>query len=440
MPALKKVLGAISARLLGKDYREYRREQYEKIALSTVCLSNKRQYKNSMSPMLPTDRIYLDNAATSWPKPNAVYDAMDRYLRLNGAPAGRGAYAEAAEVERIIKDARKRIANVFGEHDPNRVVFTSNGTDSLNMAIHGLLRTGDHVVTTVCEHNSVLRPLRELERTAGVTVTRLACDSNGIVDATEFASAINNKTRLFILSHASNVTGVIQPAEAIGEVAKSHGVRFLLDAAQSVGHIPVSVRRLQADVVAAPGHKGLLGPLGTGILYLAPGVEKELRTIRQGGTGTTSENDWQPETLPDKYETGNHNVPGLVGLGAAVAYLVERTHEEIRHHELCLTERLLDGLRSVDGVTIYGPQNAEQRVGVVSIAIDGYDPQEVATMLDAAYSIQVRSGFHCAPLMHSSLGTRSRGGTVRFSAGAFNTIEQIDHAVQAISEIAASAQ
>ena len=393
-------------------------------------------YKNAMPP---TDRIYLDNAATSWPKPAAVYEAVDRYLRFNGAPAGRGAYREAVEVERLVSDARKRVATLIGESDPKRIIFTSNGTDSLNLAIHGVLREGDHVVTTVCEHNSVLRPLRELESAAGVTVTRIECGANGIVEPADFEAAIQSNTKLFVLTHASNVTGAIQPAEEIGVIAKSHGICYLIDAAQSIGHIPVLAKQLHADLIAAPGHKGLLGPLGTGVLYIAPGVEELLRATRQGGTGTTSENDWQPDTLPDKYESGNHNVPGIVGLGAALAYLAERKLDNIRQHEQRLMSRLLDGLRSIENVTIYGPQDLERRVGVVSIGIDGYDPQEVATTLDSAYSVQVRSGLHCAPLMHASLGTSLRGGTVRFSIGAFTTSEHVDHAIQAVGEIAASA-
>jgi cysteine desulfurase family protein len=385
------------------------------------------------------DRIYLDNAATSWPKPAIVYEAVDRYLRSNGAPAGRGAYGEAAEVERMVADTRKRVANLLGEPDPKRIIFTANGTDSLNLAIHGLLRAGDHVVTTVCEHNSVLRPLRELERHAGVAVTRVECGSNRIVDPAAFAAAITRNTKLFVLTHVSNVTGAIQPVEEVGAIAKSHGVRFLVDAAQSIGHIPVLAKQLNADLIAAPGHKGLLGPLGTGILYIAPGMEEHLRATRQGGTGTTSESDLQPETLPEKYESGNHNVPGIIGLGAALQYLTERSLDDIRRHEQQLTARLLDGFQSLKNVTIHGPRDALHQVGVVSIVIDGYDPQEVATTLDAAYSIQVRSGFHCAPLMHASQGTNQQGGTVRFSIGAFNTIEQIDHAIQAVGEIAASA-
>jgi cysteine desulfurase / selenocysteine lyase len=225
----------------------------------------------------------------------------------------------------------------------------------------------------------------------------------------------------------------------VGVIAKSHGIRYLLDAAQTIGHIPVVAKHLNADLIAAPGHKGLLGQLGTGILYIAANVEESLRAIRQGGTGTTSESDLQPDTLPDKYESGNHNVPGIIGLGAALRYLSTRGLADIRQHEQQLTRRLLIGFESLEHVTVYGPRNADRQVGVVSISIDGYDSQEVAAMLNAGYSLQVRSGFHCAPQMHTSLETRDRGGTIRFSIGAFNTIEQIDLAVGAVREIAESA-
>ncbi|MEX0818018.1 MAG: aminotransferase class V-fold PLP-dependent enzyme [Pirellulaceae bacterium] len=389
--------------------------------------------------MPPTDRIYLDNAATSWPKPAAVYEAVDHYMRFSGAAAGRGAYREAAEVERLVSDARKRLADLIGEPKPKRIIFTSNGTDSLNLALHGFLRAGEHVVTSVCEHNSVLRPLRHLENEFGVSVTRVRCGANGIVDPSDFESAITSHTKLFVLTHASNVTGAIQPAEEIGHIARSHGIRYLVDAAQSLGHIPVFARQLYADLIAAPGHKGLLGPLGTGLLYVAPGVEAMLRSTRQGGTGTTSESDWQPETLPEKYESGNHNVPGIVGLGAALAYLDAHSGDHIRQREQELTSRLLTGFQSHKNVTIHGPRDATRQVGVVSITIDGYDPQEAATMLDTAYSVQVRSGLHCAPLMHASLNTQHRGGTVRFSIGAFTTDDQIDRAIEAVGEIAAAA-
>lgn len=383
-------------------------------------------------------RIYLDNAATSWPKPDGVARAVERYLREVGAPAGRSAYGEAAEVEAAVRDCRSGVAKLIGVADPRRVVFTFNGTDSLNLAIHGLLRDGDHVVTTVCEHNSVLRPLKQLEDEKRITVTRVGCDREGVVAAEDVRHAISNDTRLVAMVHASNVTGALQPAAKVGKIAREYGCRFLLDAAQTLGHLPIDVDGLNVDLLAAPGHKGLLGPLGTGVLYVRDGIENELRSLRQGGTGSQSEEDRQPRTLPDKYESGNHNVPGLVGLKESVGWLRERGVAAIREHEMKLTQQLLDGLGQIAGVTVYGPRDVERRVGVVSITIAGFDPQEVAAMLDASARIQVRSGLHCAPLMHRALGTLDGGGTVRFSIGPFNTPEEVAATLKAVQEIAAS--
>ncbi len=379
-------------------------------------------------------RIYLDNAATSWPKPEAVYAIVDRYQRELGAPAGRSAYREANEVERLVGDARRRVAQLLHADDPARIVFTSNGTDSLNLALHGLLRPGDHVISSVAEHNSTLRPLRFLHDTRGVQVTLVGCDAAGRVDPDEIRRAIRRETRLIALVHASNVTGALQPVAETGRVAREHGLLYLVDAAQSVGHLPLDVAELHADLLAAPGHKGLLGPLGTGILYFRPGVEEHLAPTRQGGTGTHSDSEEQPATLPDRYESGNHNVPGILGLGAGVAYLQQRGLDEIRRHDQELTGRLIARLSTLAGVTIYGPHDLPNRVGVVSIALAGYDPQELAIMLDSACRIQVRAGLHCAAQMHRALGTAARGGTVRFSLGPFTTAEEIDAAAEALEQ------
>ena len=388
--------------------------------------------------MSPHKRIYLDNAATSWPKPESVYAIVERYLRELGAPAGRSAYREANEVERLINDARRRLADLLGAEEPSRIVFTCNCTDSLNLAMHGILREGDHVITSVVEHNSVLRPLRYLEETANVQVTRVGCSPEGIIDPDDVRAAIQPNTRLIALVHASNVTGALQPVSEIGHLARERELLYLVDAAQSVGHVPINAREIGADLLAGPGHKGLMGPLGIGFLYIAPGIEEQVRPVRQGGTGTQSVIDQQPSTMPDKYESGNHNVPAILGLGAGAAFLAERGLQEIRRHDQDLTNSLLEGIESVDGVTVHGPKELDQRVGVVSITIDGHDPQDFATMLDSAYSIQVRAGLHCAPLMHQALGTAAGGGTVRLSLGAFNTDEDVKAAVEAVREIAAA--
>jgi cysteine desulfurase/selenocysteine lyase len=384
-------------------------------------------------------RIYLDNAATSWPKPEAVYQAVERYQREVGAPSGRSAYEQAMSVGRAVDDARQAVARLLGISDARRVIFAFNGTDALNLAIHGLLRPGDRVVTTVAEHNSVLRPLRAWEQRGEVEVTRVGCDKEGFVALDELDSALKGGVRLVAVTHASNVTGALQDIETIGRLAREQGAWMLVDAAQSLGHVPIDVSRLPIDVLASSGHKGLLGPLGTGVLYLRPGMEESLQPIRHGGTGTRSEEDRQPSELPEKYEAGNLNAPGIIGLGAGVRWLLERGIQRQRQHELQLVQRLCEGLTQIPGVRVFGPARAEQRVGVVSIAVSGYDPQELALVLDSAYRVQVRAGLHCAPLMHESLGTLTAGGTVRFSVGAFTTTEEVDTAIRAVQEIATKA-
>lgn len=380
-------------------------------------------------------RIYLDNAATSWPKPPEVWDAVDRYQRQCGAPAGRSAYAEAGEAEQVVRDARRGVAQLLSVREPHRVLFTFNGTDALNLALFGYLRPGDHVVTSVAEHNSVLRPLRALQQQRGIEVTYVPCGSDGILDPDDVRAALRHNTRLVALVHASNVTGAVQPLSDIGPIVREAGCRLLVDAAQSAGHIPIDVEQLHVDLLAAPGHKGLLGPLGTGILYVAPELERELLPLRQGGTGTRSEDDVQPDSLPDKYEAGNHNLPGLAGLAAAAAWIRQRGVESLAQHERALVVRLLDGLAQIDGVRLFGPRDVQARVGVVSFTLDGYDPQEAAALLDAQFRIQTRAGLHCAPRMHRHLGTLAGGGTVRISTGPFVAPEDIDAAVQAVREI-----
>ena len=380
-------------------------------------------------------RIYLDNAATSWPKPETVYRAIDDYQRRLGAPAGRGAYHEAGETQRLIGLCRKKIAQLMGASEANRIIFTHNGTDSLNLALHGLLRPGDHVVTTVCEHNSVLRPLRFLASHRDVTATFVPCDGSGFVAPDDIRRAIRSNTRLVAMVHASNVTGALQPVEEFGRIAAEHGLLYLVDAAQTLGHEPLDVGRIGCHLLASPGHKGLLGPLGTGVLYVAPAADEQLLPVRQGGTGTRSDDDVQPTTLPDRYESGNLNVPGIVGMEAGVTEILSRSVESIARHQRQLTERLLSGLASTSNITLYGPTTAQNRVGLVSLNVAGYDPQELASLLDAQWSIQCRAGLHCAPKMHAALGT-SPSGTLRLSLGPYNTAEHVDAAIAALREIA----
>lgn len=383
-------------------------------------------------------RIYLDNAATSWPKPTAVYEAVEQYLRRNGAAAGRGAYVSAQEVGRVIAIARRRVASFLGISEPARLIFTSNGTDSLNLALHGMLRPGDHVVTSHAEHNSVLRPLRFLEQHRDVKITRVPCDSHGRVSPDDVRRALSERTRLVAIVHVSNVTGVIQPAAEIAALAREHGAFMLLDAAQSAGHIPILAEKWGIDLVAAPGHKGLLGLLGTGVLGVGPRAVEQLLPIRQGGTGSESENDVQPLVLPDRYESGNHNVPGLVGLERGTAYLEQRGWEALARHEHTIMEKILESLVSIRGLQLYGPSSCEGRLGVFSFRLEGFDPQELSTLLDAEYGIQLRSGLHCAPRLHQQLGTSTKGGTIRASSGPFTTVEDVEGLASAVGEIARS--
>jgi cysteine desulfurase family protein len=388
-----------------------------------------------MGHMADLPRIYLDNAATSWPKPEAVYRAVDDYQRNLGAPVGRGSYREAIEVEQAVARARAAIARLIGAAEPRRIIFTHNGTAALNLAIQGLLRRGDHVVTTVIEHNSILRPLRRLVDEGTISVTHVPCGHHGIVDPDAIQRAIIPNTRLIAVSHASNVTGAIQPAADIGRLARHRGIAFLVDAAQTAGHLPVDVGLLSADLLAASGHKGLLGPLGTGFLYIGPNIEDRLAPLEQGGTGTSSESDRQPDSLPQKFESGNLNAPGLLGLEAGVRFVQEAGVERLRDHAQALSQRLRAGLEQIPGVRLFGPAEPSQRVGVTSLVLEGYDPQELAVALDAQRRIQARAGLHCAPRMHKALGTLASGGTLRFSVGPFNNETQIDSVVETVRQL-----
>ena len=380
-------------------------------------------------------RIYFDNAATSWPKPEAVYHAMDECLRTIGAAARRGGYRSALEAGRIVDRARQKLANLVHAGDPKQIVFASNCTDALNLAIHGLLRPGDHVVTTVCEHNSVLRPLRHAIDSIGCAVNYVPCDSTGVVSPQDVQAALRPETRLVAVVHASNVTGAIQPIEEVADIVASHKAMFLVDAAQSVGHVPIDLRTMPIDLLAGPGHKGLLGPLGTGFLFVRAGVESQLSPVRQGGTGSRSNEDAQPPLMPDKFESGNLNVPALAGLAAGIDYVQQHGVDSLRRQAEQLTDAMIDGLRDVSGVTFYGPANQNERVAVVSITIDGYDPHELAALLDSLHGIECRAGLHCAPRMHTAFGTDKRGGTVRFSPGCFSTAHDVETVVDAVREI-----
>ncbi|MBD3675539.1 MAG: aminotransferase class V-fold PLP-dependent enzyme [Planctomycetaceae bacterium] len=379
-------------------------------------------------------RIYLDNAATSWPKPDSVYDAVDQYQRHNGSPFGRGSHASGSEVYRIVNRCRQRVANLLGVSAPQRVIFTCNATDSLNQAIHGLLVPGDHVITSALEHNSVLRPLHDLAERVGVQLTVLQPNAQGVLSPDQITPAIRPDTRLIALTHASNVTGIVQPVLEIGEIAKEHSIPFLVDAAQTAGVVPIQFDESPFELLACAGHKGLLGPLGTGILCLSPSMAEKLRPTRQGGTGTQSESATQPTSLPDRFESGNHNVPGIVGLDAGVDYLLDRGIEEIRQQEEQALGQLQRGLSQIEGVKLIGGDDVP-KIGVVSVTSDLYDPQTLAALLSQEFGIETRAGLHCAPQTHDWLQTTATGGTLRLSVGPFTTPQEIDRTIEAFEAL-----
>lgn len=379
-------------------------------------------------------RLYLDNAATSFPKPESVYVAIDDYNRRLGAAAGRGAYGTAVEASEIVRRCRRNLATLFNAESPDRFAFAFNGTDALNVALHGLLKPGDHVVTTVVEHNSVLRPLSSLID-EGIAVSVVECDESGRVSPKDIQYALRTDTRLIAVTHASNVTGAIQPVAEIAAIARTAGVLTLLDAAQTAGHLPIDLRTLPIDLLATSGHKGLLGPLGTGVLYVRPGLEEHLETIRQGGTGTTSDDERQPLTMPARFEAGNLNMPGIAGLEASTRWILEAGVGQLRRHEQELTQKLLAGLREIPHVRVFGPAAVNDRVGVVSLVAEGWTPHELAAVLDAEFGIEVRAGLHCAPRIHDRLKVARHGGTLRISLGPFTAAEEIDSLVRALKAL-----
>lgn len=386
-----------------------------------------------------TDRLYVDNAATSFPKPPEVMAAMTEYAEGLGASAGRGAYREAMQTGERLRECRERLARLIHAPDVRQIVFGLNCSEALNLAMRGLLDAGDHVVTTRFEHNSVLRPLHDLAQRAGVEATFVEADrSTGLVDPDAVRRAMRRNTRLVVLQHASNVTGTIQPIDEVGRIASEHDVLLLVDAAQSAGHLPIDVVAQRIDLLAFPGHKGLLGPLGTGGLYIRLGVESRLRPLVAGGTGSVSEQPTQPTHLPDKYESGSHNAIGLAGLSAAAEWLLRRGVSAIAQHGRELSRRFLERASAVEGVTLFGPRDPRERVPVFSLRVDGMEPAEAAAVLEAEFGILCRAGIHCAPWAHETLGTAAEGGTVRLSFGVFNTLADVDRCVEALSRVAHS--
>jgi cysteine desulfurase family protein len=365
---------------------------------------------------------------------------MVRYATELGASAGRGAYREAVETGALISECRRRLNRLFHGEKPEHFVFNLNCSDGLNLAIKGLIdpRRQSHAICTHIDHNSILRPLKAMEDQGWLTTTRIPIESStGLVDPQDIRKAIRPDTKLIAITHVSNVTGTIQPIRQIGQIAREAGIPFIVDAAQSAGHVPIDVQADLIDLLAAPGHKALLGPLGTGFLYVRPGIEKILRSIKEGGTGSVSEQDRQPDFMPDKYEPGSHNAIGIAGLSEGVKWVAEQTVEKLAGHDLDLVRTFIDGVSDIEGLISYGPKGVKNRIGVFSIRLEGFDPQELSAVLETSYGILTRPGLHCAPLVHEAIGTASTGGTTRFSFGPFVTKQDVKFATDALAQIAA---
>jgi cysteine desulfurase / selenocysteine lyase len=375
---------------------------------------------------------YLDNAATSFPKPEAVYQAMDRFGRSSVANPGRAGHKMALAAEHALDDGRHRLNRFFNGKSPERWVFTLNCTDALNMAFKGVLQQGDHVITSDLEHNSISRPLRAMELDGFITLTRLKADATGTLDPDAIKSAISPKTRMVAVGHASNVIGTVQPIAEIGQVVQERDALFLVDAAQTAGVVPVDVQATHIDLLALPGHKGLMGPTGTGALYVAPRVK--INVWREGGTGGDSSSEVQPKEFPYFLEGGTPNVLGVAGLSAGVQWVESEGLEKIRAHEVGLTERLCRQLGEIDSIQVYGHRDPARRVGTLSFRAETLAAPELGGILDQAFDIAIRPGLHCAPYIHRALGTFP-DGTVRVSPGPFNTEADIDRLVGALREI-----
>ncbi|OPJ55445.1 aminotransferase class V-fold PLP-dependent enzyme [Alkalithermobacter paradoxus] len=375
--------------------------------------------------------IYLDNAATTFPKPESVYSEALNCMKNYGANPGRSGHKLALAAGRVIYETRENLCKLFNIPNPMNIIFTYNATDSLNLVIKGFLNSGDHVITTSIEHNSVIRPIKSLEK-IGVENTIVKCDENGILNVDDIKKAIKPNTKLIVTTHASNVCGAIVDIESIGKIAREMGIAYLVDGAQTAGVYDIDVQKMNIDMLAAPGHKGLMGPQGTGILYIREGLN--VKHLKEGGTGSKSEELTQPEILPDRYESGTPNTPGIAGLNEGIKFILKEGIDKIRKHEEELTDYLINGLKEIDMIKIYGPKDIKKQCAVVSINISNEDSSEISYILDSVFNIATRSGLHCAPLAHKTLGTFEQG-TVRFGIGYFNTKNDIDKVLEALKII-----
>ena len=378
--------------------------------------------------------IYLDNAATSHPKPEIVIQAMEAFMRNVGGNPGRSGHRLSIEAGRIIFETREKIAALFGISDSSRVIFGQNATEAINLGLKGLLRRGDHVITSSMEHNSVMRPLRALER-EGIDLTVVPCSREGFLDPAEIQKAIRKNSRMVVLNHGSNVVGTLLPLEPVGKICRNHGILFMVDAAQTAGVIPIDMEKEKIDLLALTGHKALFGPQGTGGLVLGERVnEKNLEPLKRGGTGSRSELEEQPDFLPDRCESGTPNAVGLTGLRAGLDFILGVGIERIRDHEKRLTTRLIQGLQEIPGAIVYGSGDAEKQCATVSFNLKNWMPSDLSFRLDEEFGILTRVGLHCAPSAHKTIGTFPEG-TVRVSMSYLNTGEEIEHALQAIKTL-----
>ncbi len=378
--------------------------------------------------------IYLDNAATSWPKPEVMLTAMEHFTREVGANPGRSAHRLASKAEQIRFEAREALATLFNIRNPLRVIFTPNATHALNLVFQGLLKPGDHVVTTSMEHNSVMRPLNALGE-KDITVSFLPCNRDGTIQVAGIKKKLRSETRLVVVNHASNVCGTIQPLQEIAREVKASNALFLVDAAQTAGTVAIDMGAEGIDLLVFSGHKGLLGPTGTGGLVIGEQVDaRKLRPFTFGGTGSLSQETRQPETLPDKYESGTGNIIGIAGLGASVRWILQKGVANIRVHELKLTRHLLQGLTNMANTTVYGTGDANRQTATISFNIKGKSPSAIGLLLDEEFEIMCRVGLHCAPAAHRTLKTFP-DGTIRFSLGIFNKKLEVEKTLKAVSQL-----
>jgi len=377
--------------------------------------------------------IYLDNGATSFPKPDEVYTFMDSFYRNFGVNPGRSGYDLCMETGDLVDKTRKLITDFINGNDPNRLCFSYNSTDALNLIIFGILKQGDHAITSTLEHNSVLRPLYHQNKFNGVEIDHVPFGTNGFIDPDDIKNKIKANTRLVIINHASNVIGTIQPLEAIGRICRERGVTFAIDASQSAGKVPIDMEQHHIDIIAFTGHKSLLGPTGIGGLYVRDGIE--IRHTRAGGTGVRSAERMHLDEYPYRLEYGTGNVVGIAGMYAGLKWIEEKGMDTIHKQEMRLTRILRDGLNELDGVVLYCQDELTDHIAVISFNVDGMEALDVGTLLDGEYDIACRTGLHCAPLVHEQLGTDRIGGAVRIGIGPFNTEDHIRTAIEAIGEI-----